>query len=57
MDGTNPFTAAGGMASTLKGHAGALVDSNLDEEAADRLSVVTGGQLGRISRALAQPAE
>lgn len=57
MDDTELFTAAGGMASTLEGRAGALVDSNLDEAAADRLSVVTGGQLGRISRALAQTSE
>ena len=57
MDDAELFTTAGGMASTLEGPAGALVDWNLDEAAADRLSVVTGGQLGRIPRALAQASE
>lgn len=57
MDDTSLFTIANGLAPTLTGRAGALVDSNLDEEAADRLSVVTGRQLGRISRALANTAE
>ncbi|MBX7199508.1 MAG: hypothetical protein K1X51_09035 [Rhodospirillaceae bacterium] len=57
MDDTNLFTIANGAAASLTGLAGALVDSNLDEEAANRLSVVTGRQLGRISRALAQPSD
>jgi len=54
MDETNLLTITGGLGPQLHGSAGALVDSNLDEDAADRLSVVTGHQLGRISRALAQ---
>lgn len=54
MDDTNLFAITSGLAPALTGRAGALVDSNLDEEAAHRLAVVTGRQLGRISRALAQ---
>lgn len=57
MDDTNLFTIASGLAPVLTGRAGALVDSNLDEEAADRLAVVTGRLLGRISRALAKSPE
>lgn len=57
MDETNLFAITDGLAPQLHGSAGALVDSNLDEEAADRLSVVTGHQLGRIARALAQASD
>jgi hypothetical protein len=54
MDETNLFGIAEAPGPQLHGSAGALVDSTLDEAAADRLSAVTGHQLGRISRALAQ---
>ncbi len=57
MDDTNLFAITSGLAPALTGRAGALVDSNLDEAAAHRLAVVTGRQLGRISRALAKSRE
>ncbi len=57
MEDIELIMVAGSMVATLEGRAGALVDPNLDEAAADRLSVVTGGKLGRISRALAQASE
>ena len=57
MDDTNLFTGVQGVAPTLADRAGTLVDLNPDEEAAHRLSVVTGCQLGCISRALAKSSD
>ena len=55
MDDLNFLAIAGGPA-TLSAAVAALVQTDLDEEAADRLSRLTRGLLERISRPLAQNA-
>ena len=61
MNDLNLFTIAGGpltaLGATLTAAVATLVKTDLDEESAYRLAVLTRELLGRISRPLAQQAE